>query len=196
MPPFLIRESSQTYKSKYYHFHKGHCHNINDCIHLKDAIEGLIKRVRLFEYMSGGKGEREESPKGKSPSKVVDVETSGKDKEVSKGKRQYIASIIRGELRANLPSKGTMKRNIVEMLVAHKKRWKFIHESPWPTYIRVLWLREGGRNSYRKIPLGDHSNDQTVWCFLNFNWRWYLMWYYVFWVVWENGLRKRKLVAI
>ena len=52
-----ISESSWTDKKKYYNFHKGHDHNTNDCIQLKDAIEGLIKRGRLYEYVKGGNQE-------------------------------------------------------------------------------------------------------------------------------------------
>lgn len=71
--------------------------------------------------MKGGKREREESPKGKSPYKTAKVGTNGKSKETNKDKRPYIATIIGGGPRANLPSKGTMKRKITEMLFVHKK---------------------------------------------------------------------------
>lgn len=42
----------------------------------------------MYEYVKGGKIERKESPKGKSPSKATDARTSGEDKEASKGKNQ------------------------------------------------------------------------------------------------------------
>lgn len=76
---------------KYFRFHKDHNHNIDDCIQLKDNIEGLIKRGYLFEYVKGNDRGREESPKSKSSSKVVDVVTNregtdDKDKEARKGK--------------------------------------------------------------------------------------------------------------
>lgn len=57
---------------------------------------------------------------GKSPLKVVYVRTSDEDKEANKGKRQYIIAITRGASQANLPSNGTMKRKMVEMLVVYK----------------------------------------------------------------------------
>lgn len=41
--PYPIRESAQIEKSNYYLFHKSHILNTNDCIQLKDVIEGLIK---------------------------------------------------------------------------------------------------------------------------------------------------------
>lgn len=45
--------------------------------------------------------------------------TSGEDKGASKGNFQYIVAIIGGELWANIMSKGTMTRKIVEMMVLH-----------------------------------------------------------------------------
>lgn len=80
----------------------------------------LIKRVRLFYYTKGGKRGRGESPKKKLSSKVVDVVTnnegtSNKYKGSSKGKRQHIIGITWGVPRANIPSKGTMKRKMVEL---------------------------------------------------------------------------------
>lgn len=41
----------------------------------------------MTEYVKGGKRDREEAPKSKSPSKTADVGTSGKRKEANKGKR-------------------------------------------------------------------------------------------------------------
>lgn len=81
----------------------------------------MIKRGRISEYVKGGKREREEAPKSNSPSKVVDVGTSGEDKGTSKGKHQYIVIITRGAPRENIQSKETMKRKIVEILIAHNK---------------------------------------------------------------------------
>lgn len=49
-----------------------------------------------MEYIKGGNQKREEF-KNKSPSKVVEVGTSGEDKEASKGKCKYIATITRKE---------------------------------------------------------------------------------------------------
>lgn len=72
-------------------------------------------------YVKWAKREREEHPKGKSPSKIAKVWTSGEDKEANKGKPSYIATITRGAPREKLSSKGTMKKNIVEMLAFYKK---------------------------------------------------------------------------
>lgn len=73
--------------------------------------------VRLCEGRKNKK--REELPKSKSPWKTTDVVTSSEDKE-AKGKHQHIAGITEGAPRENILTKGTMKRNIVDMLV-HKK---------------------------------------------------------------------------
>lgn len=121
LDPYPISETSRTDKSKYCHFHKSHDHKTDNHIHLKDAIESLINRGRLAEYVKEGKRYREESPKGKSPSKTVDVRTSGESNEANKGKRLYVASISRGTPWDNLHSNGTMKRKIIKMLVVHKK---------------------------------------------------------------------------
>lgn len=83
--------------SKYCRFHKGHDHNTDDSIQLRDSTKGFIKYGWLTEYVKGGKRDMEESPKGKSLMKTADVVTSGESKNVSKGKRMYIAAITRGE---------------------------------------------------------------------------------------------------
>lgn len=57
-----------------------------------------------------GNKDIEYSPKGESPSKTVEVETSRESKEASKGKCLYIKVIIGKAPRANLPSNGTMKK--------------------------------------------------------------------------------------
>jgi hypothetical protein len=45
-------------KSKYYRFHKCHGQTTDDCIHLKDAIELLIQRGRLKQYVKNPETER------------------------------------------------------------------------------------------------------------------------------------------
>jgi hypothetical protein len=45
-------------KTKYCRFHKCHEHTTDDCIHLKDAIELLIQRGRLKQYVKNPKAER------------------------------------------------------------------------------------------------------------------------------------------
>lgn len=97
----------------YCRFHKGHGHNTDNYIKPKDFIEVLIKRGQLAKYVIGGKRERKKSPKGKFLSKTLEAGTNGGDKKASKSKNQYIIAITGGALWENLPSKGTIKRKIV-----------------------------------------------------------------------------------
>ncbi|XP_058732729.1 uncharacterized protein LOC131604300 [Vicia villosa] len=46
-------------KSKFCRFHKGHGHNTEDCIHLKDAIEILIREEHLKQYAKKQEAVRE-----------------------------------------------------------------------------------------------------------------------------------------
>lgn len=71
-----------------------------------------MKRGMLSEYVKGGKRDREESLKTKSPVKVSEFGLWGEKGETSKGKRPYIAVITRGEHHANLPSKGRSRRKL------------------------------------------------------------------------------------
>lgn len=103
--PGPVRETFHTNNSKFFHFHKGHDHNIDDCIQLKDTIKGLIKRGWLAEYVQGGKRDREESPKGKSPSETEDVEINDESKKAIKGNLMYIAAITKGAPLENPPQR-------------------------------------------------------------------------------------------
>ncbi|XP_058726284.1 uncharacterized protein LOC131597614 [Vicia villosa] len=49
-------------KSKFCRFHKGHGHNTEDCIHLKDAIEILIREGHLKQYAKKQEATREAKP--------------------------------------------------------------------------------------------------------------------------------------
>ncbi|XP_058786759.1 uncharacterized protein LOC131661292 [Vicia villosa] len=49
-------------KSKFCRFHKGHGHNIEDCIHLKDAIEILIREGHLKQYAKKQEAAKEAKP--------------------------------------------------------------------------------------------------------------------------------------
>lgn len=49
------------------------------------------------------------------------TELSRERKEINKGKHTYIADITGGEPQENVPSKGTMKRKIAEMLAIYHK---------------------------------------------------------------------------
>lgn len=51
----LIFFSAHIDKSKYLCFHKGNNHNNDDCIHLRDVIEGLVKKGRSTKYVTGEK---------------------------------------------------------------------------------------------------------------------------------------------
>lgn len=76
--------SSQKDKFKYCRFHKSHDHNTNNCVELKDAIEGLIKKGRLAEYIRDNKRGREDSlEKKQSRKKTVEVVVKGNDKDTS-----------------------------------------------------------------------------------------------------------------
>lgn len=117
-PPKLTKQSIIAFKS--------HNHTTNDFIQLKDAIEGLIKRYRLYEYTKGDKRDLEGSPKIKSLFKAGNVmtnreEASCEEKGESKVNLHHIVAITRGEFQENVPSKGTTKTKIVELMVILKK---------------------------------------------------------------------------
>lgn len=63
------KESSETDKSKYCRFRKSYNHNTNDCIQLKDVIEGMVKKLRLEKYTRDTKRDREDSQKKKKSPK-------------------------------------------------------------------------------------------------------------------------------
>jgi len=63
-PP--TQENKGTDKTKYCQFDKCHMHNIDDCIHLIDAIEILIQRGRLKQFTRNG------SPEIKTVDQIVD----------------------------------------------------------------------------------------------------------------------------
>lgn len=42
---------------KYYHYHKGNCHETNKCNSLKDDIEELIHKANLLSTLRRNKGE-------------------------------------------------------------------------------------------------------------------------------------------
>ncbi|XP_058733215.1 uncharacterized protein LOC131604816 [Vicia villosa] len=49
-------------KSKFCRFHKGHGHNTKDCIHLKEAIEILIREGHLKQYAKKQEATKEAKP--------------------------------------------------------------------------------------------------------------------------------------
>ncbi|XP_058754185.1 uncharacterized protein LOC131627358 [Vicia villosa] len=70
-PPKSNPTRPGTDKSKYCKYHKSHGHLTDECIHLKDAIETLIKEGRLSKYTKKGEPPRREAPRnsdeGNSP---------------------------------------------------------------------------------------------------------------------------------
>lgn len=92
--PFPIRELSQNDKSNYCYFYKGHDHNTDDFVQPNDAIDGLVKRGRLYEYMKVGKREREDSSKGKSPSKSIEMGARVKIKRLERGNISILLSSL------------------------------------------------------------------------------------------------------
>lgn len=78
---YSVKESTRIDKSKYFHFHKIHKYNTNNCIQLKDAIEGLINKRPMFEYSKDGKMDRDIFSKRKqSTKKIVEFMVEGKCK--------------------------------------------------------------------------------------------------------------------
>jgi len=54
-------------KTKYCRFHKCHGHTIDDCIHIKDAIELLIQQGQLKQFVKNPESER----------KTIELNTDG-----------------------------------------------------------------------------------------------------------------------
>lgn len=68
--PIPIIISSRTDKIKYCRFYEGYGQNTDECVQLKDAIEVLIKRGRLYEYMKKVKVKEKSHPKVSLPQKL------------------------------------------------------------------------------------------------------------------------------
>ncbi|XP_058761332.1 uncharacterized protein LOC131634722 [Vicia villosa] len=62
-PPRPNPTRPRTDKSKYCKYHKSLGHLTDECIHLKDAIETLIKESRLSKYTKKGESSRREGPR-------------------------------------------------------------------------------------------------------------------------------------
>lgn len=58
-------------KPKCFRFNKCHDHNNDDCIQLKDPVDGHIKNGRLIEYVKGCKRDMDKSSRGKSPRRLL-----------------------------------------------------------------------------------------------------------------------------
>lgn len=81
---------------------------------MKDAIEGMIKKGKLYEYTKDGEMGQEESPKKKQSKKTFEVVAMEKGNYISygeeerhKGKCKYITSIRSVSPRASNTSKST-----------------------------------------------------------------------------------------
>jgi hypothetical protein len=57
-PKAPSQERKGVNKTKYCQFHKCHGHTTDDCIHLKDAIELLIQRGQLKQFVENPEAER------------------------------------------------------------------------------------------------------------------------------------------
>lgn len=143
---YPVKESAHTSEWKYFYFHKSHDHNTKNCIHLKEVIEGLIKKGQLSQYTKDKKRDWEDSAKRNyPPNKTIEVVARGKCKVASredvnghKGKHQYITSITRVSLRLSNPSKRKVKRNIEEPMVVRKKEGNTYTKS-LKRYILEFW---------------------------------------------------------
>ena len=73
--PKQLPTRSNTDKTKYCRFHKSHDHNTEDCIHLKDAIEILIRDGHLKQFTKGKEAPRQEVQE----SKKIEEDTTSSD---------------------------------------------------------------------------------------------------------------------
>ena len=73
--PKQLPTRSNTDKTKYCRFHKSHGHNTDDCIHLKDAIEILIRDGHLKQFTKNKEAPRQEVQE----SKKIEEETPSSD---------------------------------------------------------------------------------------------------------------------
>lgn len=99
---------------------KSYSHNTNDCIQLKDAIKESIKRGRLTEYVKGGKRDREESPRGKSPKGYRNWDMWGEQRGQQR-KYPYIFAIIGGTSGESPFQRDDERKNMEMMAIYHKE---------------------------------------------------------------------------
>ncbi|XP_022855997.1 uncharacterized protein LOC111377174 [Olea europaea var. sylvestris] len=55
-PKPMMTSSSKRNQSKYWHFHKDHGHDTEECLQLKEEIEHLLRRGLLAKYVKNDKG--------------------------------------------------------------------------------------------------------------------------------------------
>lgn len=102
--PYPVKEKSRTDKSKYDRFYKIHDHTTDDCIQLKDVIEGLNKKRQLTEYIKWVK------KIGRNHLYIATIKDQWREQRDKKEKHLYTATINEGDPREKLPSKSTMKK--------------------------------------------------------------------------------------
>ncbi|XP_022883099.1 uncharacterized protein LOC111399839 [Olea europaea var. sylvestris] len=57
-PKPMLTSSSKRNQSKYYHFHKDHGHDTEECVQLKEEIEHLLRRGLLAKYVKNDRGKQ------------------------------------------------------------------------------------------------------------------------------------------
>lgn len=76
--------------------------------------------------------------------------------EACKGKRPHISSITRGTPQENIPSKGTVKRIIFDMMTVYNKDASMSTKVPNQPMLG-FWDSEKVRGIPTKSPLGNHD---------------------------------------
>ncbi|XP_022843440.1 uncharacterized protein LOC111366995 [Olea europaea var. sylvestris] len=55
-PKPILTSSNKRNQRKYYHFHKDHRHDTEECLQLKEEIERLLRRGLLAKYVKNDRG--------------------------------------------------------------------------------------------------------------------------------------------
>ena len=84
-PPPLRSQSKN--KDKFFLYHKDHGHYTNECIHLKDAIEKLIRQGKLKQFVQKN-DEGTSRGKSSSPSKRRGSGPGNRDSDQGRDERQ------------------------------------------------------------------------------------------------------------
>lgn len=109
--------------------------------------------------------------------------------------RLYITTITGGAPWAKLPSKGTVKRKTIDMMVVYKKDVGSSSKiSNWP--MLGFWDSEkvGGHFQWNVSPI-NHSRHMTARYLSDYDWQRNFVWYPLFVVVWKKmGLDKGSLI--
>lgn len=146
--------------------------------------------------MKGGKLDREESPRGKSPSKTTTFGTCDETKEASKGKRPihcfHYGRSTSGE--SPLKSNDEEKDHGDDGCLPQGR--KYTGRIFLSSYVGILGLEKIQRYFKWEFFLCYHRHSWEVWCISNpHQWRQFL-WHHVLWVVWENGLGPNQITSI